>query len=51
MYKIMKSTDTGLDELEIDRLEKGCWIDVVAPSEEELQEIAAATKIQMDFPR
>ena len=22
MYKIMKSTDTGLDELEIDRLEK-----------------------------
>ena len=49
MYKIMKSTDTCLDELEIDRLEKGCWIDVVAPSEEELQEIAAATKIQMDF--
>ena len=49
MYQIMKSTDTGLDELEIDRLEKGCWIDVVAPSEEELQEIAAATKIQMDF--
>ena len=49
MYKIMKSTETGLDELEIDRLEKGCWIDVVAPSEEELQEIAVATKIQMDF--
>lgn len=49
MYKVMKSTDSGLDELEIDRLEKGCWIDVVAPSEEELQEIAAATKIQMDF--
>ncbi len=49
MYKITRSTDNGLDELEIDRLEKGCWIDVVAPSEEELQEIAAATKIQMDF--
>ena len=49
MYKVVKSTDAGLDELEIDRLEKGCWIDVVAPSEEELQEIAAATKIQMDF--
>ena len=49
MYKILKSTDYGLDEIEIDRLEKGCWIDVVAPSEEELQEIAAATKIQMDF--
>ena len=49
MYKVVKSTDAGLDELEIDRLEKGCWIDVVTPSEEELQEIAAATKIQMDF--
>ena len=49
MYKVVKSTDAGLDELEIDKLEKGCWIDVVAPSEEELQEIAAATKIQMDF--
>ena len=49
MYKILKSTDYGLDEIEIDRLEKGCWIDVVAPSEEELQEIAAATKILMDF--
>lgn len=49
MYKVVKSNDSGLDELELDRLEKGCWIDVVAPSEEELQEIAAATKIQMDF--
>ena len=49
MYKVVKSTDAGLDELEIDRLEKGCWIDVVAPSEEDLQEIAAATKIQLDF--
>ncbi len=49
MYKIVKSTDAGLDEMELDRLEKGCWIDVVAPSEEELQEIAETTKIQMDF--
>lgn len=49
MYKIVKSTDTSLDELELDCLEKGCWIDVVAPSEDELQEISAATGIQMDF--
>lgn len=49
MYKIVKSTDQGLDELELDTLEKGYWIDIVAPSEDELQEIAAATKIQMDF--
>lgn len=49
MYKITKSTDTGLDELELDRLEKGYWLDIVAPSVEELKEITAATKIQMDF--
>lgn len=49
MYKIVKSSDNSLDELEISILEKGSWIDAVAPSEEELQEIAAATNIQMDF--
>ena len=49
MYKILKNTDQGLDELELEHLEKGYWLDIVAPSVEELQEIAAATKIQMDF--
>lgn len=49
MYKILKSTDQGLDELELEHLEKGYWLDIVAPSVEELQEIAAATKIQMGF--
>ena len=49
MYKILKSTDQGLDELELEHLEKGYWLDIVAPSVEELQEISAATKIQMDF--
>ena len=49
MYKIVKSSDNGLDELELDNLEKGYWLDIVAPSEDELQEVAAATGIQMDF--
>ncbi|MDO5786862.1 MAG: magnesium transporter CorA family protein [Phascolarctobacterium sp.] len=49
MYKIVKSTDNGLDEIELDQLEKGYWLDIVAPSEDELTEIAAATGIQMDF--
>jgi len=49
MYKIVKSTDNGLTELELDNLEKGYWLDIVAPSEDELQEISAATGIQMDF--
>lgn len=49
MYRIMKSTNTGMDELELDSLEKGCWIDIVSPSPEELHEVADATGIQMDF--
>ena len=49
MYKILKSTPNGIDELELEQLEKGCWIDIVSPSPEELHEIAAATKIQLDF--
>lgn len=49
MYKIVKSMDNGLTELELDNLEKGYWLDIVAPSEDELQEISAATGIQMDF--
>lgn len=49
MYKIIKSTDQGIDELEIDSLEKGCWIDMSAPTKEELQEVSSAAGIQMDF--
>ena len=47
MYRIMKSTNNGMDELELDSLEKGCWIDIVSPSPEELHEVADATGIQM----
>ena len=30
MYKIVKSTDNGLDEMELERLEKGYWLDTVS---------------------
>lgn len=49
MYKIMMSTGTGLDEYDIGQLEKGCWIDVIAPTEEELDEIAEATHIYKEY--
>lgn len=49
MYKVTKSTNQGLSELEIDHLEKGYWLDIVAPTDEEMQEIAQATDIKMDF--
>ena len=40
MYKILKSSNTGVDEFDIEDMEKGCWIDIVAPSTEEIDEIA-----------
>ncbi len=49
MYKILKSSNTGVDELDIEDMEKGCWIDIVAPSTEEIDEIANATQISRDF--
>ena len=49
MYKILKSTNTGVDEFDIEDMEKGCWIDVVAPTTEELDVITEATQISRDF--
>ena len=49
MYKILKSTTTGMDELDLTQLEKGSWIDVVAPDNDELKTLAAATRIPLDF--
>ena len=39
MYRIMKSTNNGMDELELDSLEKRLWIDIVSPPPEELHEV------------
>ena len=49
MYKILKSSNTGVDELDIEDMEKGSWIDIVSPSAEEIDEIAKATQISKDF--
>lgn len=49
MYEIQKTTDKGLIELELQHLESNCWIDMVAPDPEELEEISKATGIMMDF--
>ena len=49
MYKILKSSNTGVDEFDIEDMEKGCWIDIVSPSSEEIDEIAEATHISNDF--
>ena len=49
MYKVLKSSNTGVDEFDIEDMEKGCWIDIVSPSTEEIDEIANATQISRDF--
>ena len=49
MYKILKSSNTGVDEFDIEDMEKGCWIDIVAPSSEEIDEITEAAHISRDF--
>ena len=49
MYKITKTTEKGLKEYELSQLEKGCWINIDSPDEDEIKEIAAAANIQMDF--
>lgn len=49
MYEIQKTTDKGLIELQLQDIEPNCWIDMVAPDAEELEEISKATGILMDF--
>ena len=49
MYKILKSSNTGVDEFDIEDMEKGCWIDIVSPSTEEIDEITEAAHISRDF--
>lgn len=49
MYKITKTTEKGLMEIELEKLEKGSWINIDSPDIDELKEISNATGIQMDF--
>ena len=48
MYKILKSTTTGMDELDLTQLEKGSWIDVVAPDNDELKTLEEQCKDYAD---
>lgn len=49
MHKVLMSSNTGIDEYDISQIEKGCWIDLVAPTPAELDAVAEATGIQMDY--
>lgn len=47
MLAILKTTDTGLARLE--QFEPGSWIDLVCPTEEELERVSRELNIPLDF--
>ena len=49
MIKLYKSKNMRLEELPFEKLEKGVWIDMCAPTAEELELICARTGVTMDF--
>ncbi|MGG5463131.1 magnesium transporter CorA family protein [Clostridium sp. B9] len=49
IYKSLNETDGTLKK--IDSLEPGCWINIIAPSQEELLLIAKKTGVPIDFLR
>ena len=49
MIKVYCTENNVLNELDMQHLYKGCWIDMIAPTHDELVEVAAATGVQMDF--
>lgn len=52
MLKIYKSKESGpLEELSLQTLEKGAWINIVAPTPYELKVVGELTKVEPDFLR
>ena len=49
MLAILKTTETGLERLE--EFEPGSWIDLVSPTEEELERVSQALVIPLDLLR
>lgn len=50
MLEILKSTDTKVLE-KVYTITKGCWVNLIAPTEEEINKIAMDANIQVDFIR
>lgn len=49
MIRVYCTENGVLKELNMDKLCKGCWIDLIAPDHDELVEVSAATGLTMDF--
>ena len=48
MIKIYKSLNDGTLE-RLEKIEKNCWIDLVSPSVEEIDEVANITEVEKDL--
>ncbi len=51
MIEIFKTDDVSKEVIKIDQIEKRCWINITAPSEEELKYIENNLDIEPDFLR
>ena len=51
MLTIVKSQPTGLDSYDLTNLPKGAWINLVAPSQTELAQVAKPTQVSVDILR
>lgn len=49
MLNIYKSGCDGINELDLNQLEKGAWLELVNPSHEELETVASLTAVPLDF--
>jgi magnesium transporter len=47
MIKIYKTTETSFERL--DSIQNGCWVDIINPTEEELQKVSAESGVLMEF--
>ncbi|MDM5330511.1 magnesium transporter CorA family protein [Neobacillus sp. CF12] len=50
MLEIYKSTETKVLE-QVDNISKGCWVNMYAPTEEEINKVASEANIYVDFIR
>ncbi len=48
MFKIYKSSVKG-EVFEVDKIENNCWIDMIAPTEEEIEFVSKQTNIEIDL--
>ena len=49
MMEIFRTSDPTAELVRVDRIERGCWINLIAPTQEELDRIAQEMEIEPNF--